>query len=469
MFEHRTMKHKKSTFFFVLALLIMATVGILSYWTDVQMKRSISEWEDSIDDMRGISSVNRALRDAESGQRGFLLTGEDHYLEPYRQAAEELPLLCERPTDNADTAKVHELSREVHALAVKKLAELDETIRLYRESGFEAAVTVVREGTGKRIMDSILKKSNRIYRLERAQWHRADAAMQAASAWHRKTIIVGNSMALLLLFVAFGISRTEQARREHYQDSLIEARLEAEAASQAKSDFLANMSHELRTPLNAIIGFSEVLLKGMMGPLSERQQDLIADVLDSGRHLLSLINDILSLSSTGTGQAALHRETVRLKPLVDRAVNLVVLKAQKKAQHLEITVNPETCEIITDEQAMLKVLFHILSNAVKFTPDGGYITLSATCNKDGRVRILVSDTGPGIDPGLREHLFQPFQQRDISLTRKNGGAGLGLYLSKSLVELNGGHIGLESKPGEGTTVVIELPAEPGEKEKEQRE
>ncbi|HKY78209.1 MAG TPA: response regulator [Acidimicrobiia bacterium] len=224
-----------------------------------------------------------------------------------------------------------------------------------------------------------------------------------------------------------------------------------ESASRHKSEFLASMSHELRTPLNAIIGFSEVLRDEMFGPLNERQADYLNDILTSGRHLLSLINDILDLSKIEAGKMELDLTTFSLPAALENGLTMIRERAANHGIGLGLEIAPEVGEITADERKVKQVVFNLLSNAVKFTPDGGRINLSARCSH-GEVEVAVRDTGIGIAPENQERVFEEFQQAG-----QREGSGLGLALCRSFVELHGGHIRLQSEVGEGSTFAFTLP------------
>ena len=224
-----------------------------------------------------------------------------------------------------------------------------------------------------------------------------------------------------------------------------------EAASRHKSEFLASMSHELRTPLNAIIGFSEVLREEMFGPLNERQADYLNDILTSGRHLLSLINDILDLSKIEAGKMELELSTFALPAVLEGGLTMIRERATGHGISLGLDVAPAVGEISGDERKVKQVVFNLLSNAVKFTPDGGRIDLSARVS-NGEVEVAVSDTGIGIAPEDQERVFEEFQQAG-----QREGSGLGLALGRRFVELHGGQLKVESEPGVGSTFRFTLP------------
>jgi signal transduction histidine kinase len=239
-------------------------------------------------------------------------------------------------------------------------------------------------------------------------------------------------------------------------DELRRLYMELEAASRHKSEFLANMSHELRTPLNAIIGFSQVLREEMFGPVNQKQAEYLDDIISSGNHLLSLINDVLDLSKVEAGQVELAVHPFSLREALERGVVMVRERATEDGVRVAFTADPEVDVVDGDERRIKQVIFNLLSNAVKFTPAGGEVDVSAT-RANGEVRISVADTGPGIAPEDRERIFEEFQQSETGVGEREG-TGLGLALSKRFVELHGGRIWLESELGRGSTFTFALPA-----------
>jgi signal transduction histidine kinase len=228
-----------------------------------------------------------------------------------------------------------------------------------------------------------------------------------------------------------------------------------EAASRHKSEFLANMSHELRTPLNAIIGFSEVLAERMFGEVNEKQAEYLQDILSSGRHLLSLINDILDLSKVEAGRLELELGRFHLPTALDNALTLVRERATRHGITLSQTVDERVGDLVADERKVKQILLNLLSNAVKFTPEGGRVGLTAT-TAEGVITIAVSDTGIGIAPEDQAAIFEEFRQVGRDDARKQEGTGLGLTLAKKFVELHGGRIWVQSQVGQGSTFSFTL-------------
>ena len=244
--------------------------------------------------------------------------------------------------------------------------------------------------------------------------------------------------------------------REQAELEARRARDLAEAATRVKSEFLASMSHELRTPLNAIIGFSEVLGERLFGEMNEKQEEYIHDIHESGRHLLSLINDILDLSKIEAGRMELDVSVFHLPSAIDNAVTLVRERAERHGVRLRCDIDPALGEFTGDERKLKQIMLNLLSNAVKFTPEGGQISVTARA-RSPLVEVAVADTGAGIAPDDLPRVFDEFRQVGTDSTRKAEGTGLGLTLTKRFVELHGGTMGVRSEPGKGSTFSFTLP------------
>jgi signal transduction histidine kinase len=271
-----------------------------------------------------------------------------------------------------------------------------------------------------------------------------------------------NGMAASLQASVQSLEQKVEERTRELQQVLAELSRKGrqlEVVSRHKSDFLANMSHELRTPLNAIIGFSQVLRQRLFGPINEKQEEYIDDILSSGNHLLDLINDVLDLSKVEAGQVELEVAPFSLREALERGVLMVREPATKHRVRLSLELAPGVDLVDGDERRLLQVIFNLLSNAVKFTPEGGSVVV-ASSRMNGEVQVSVTDTGPGIAPEDRERIFEEFQQTAVGVEQGEG-TGLGLALSKRLVELHGGRIWVESEPGCGSRFTFTLPIDNG--------
>lgn len=252
--------------------------------------------------------------------------------------------------------------------------------------------------------------------------------------------------------ITCGIDITRQKETEAM---LIEQREAAETASRVKTSFLANMSHELRTPLNAIIGFADMMAAGYAGPLSQRQHDYAINIRESGEHLLRLVNDILDLSRLENGRLDIQTEDCNFDHIAQSALAMVQPQARQAGVDLQFSATQMT--IRADPRALTQILVNLLGNAVKFNKIGGSVTLAADTS-GGVIRIRVSDTGIGMNETESRAVVQPLHRTDVYRSRANSGAGLGLSICRSLVELHGGRLEITSQPGEGTVVEIALPA-----------
>jgi signal transduction histidine kinase len=248
------------------------------------------------------------------------------------------------------------------------------------------------------------------------------------------------------------------AEIQRHETGLRAARQQAEEANRAKSEFLANMSHELRTPLNAILGFSEVLMTEIMGPLGSQQyKEYASDINESGRHLLEVINDILDISKIEASRVELVEEEIAPDRLAEKALRLIRERAEQAEVALRLLAQPDLPLLVGDERLVKQAVLNLLSNAVKFTPAGGEVELCLRQEAGGTLAISVRDDGIGIAEADLARVLVPFGQVESTLSRNYQGTGLGLPLAKSFVELHGGELEIRSAPDEGTEVTLRFP------------
>jgi len=470
---------------FTVGIVLMIAMGGISFRNTRRVVED-ADWVEHTDRvLNGLGALLSDEQDLETGQRGFLVTGDERYLEPYaaglERIAQNLKVLRDSTVDNPNQQR--QLDR-LEPLLRAKHDELAETISLRRTAGLDAAVAVVLTDVGKDIMDEIrsviaeMEGEERTLRVERA-------AQSASTARQTRWFIVLGSLfgvtalagiSLLTIPGVIGIDRDIAARKlaevalekerqelerrvDERTADLSLANVELAATSRAKDEFLANMSHELRTPLNAILGSSESLQEGVYGPLNATQQDSVQLVEESGRHLLALINDVLDLAKVNVGRLELVMSPADLSDLCRTSLQFIKEPAQKKWLKVVTAFDEQVGTVQVDALRLKQILVNLLSNAVKFTPEGGTVGLEVTGDPEAEVvRLAVWDTGIGISAEDQPQLFQAFVQLDAGLDRNYEGTGLGLALVARMVELHGGSVSVESAgEAQGTRFTVALP------------
>ena len=313
------------------------------------------------------------------------------------------------------------------------------------------------------------------------QQEKAERSLRTSDETYRSSAIFIVTLAVVAVLVSIGIARmviqkTHQVEQELRQSKeLLEQRVqertqelerqaeklkhirdEAIQANQHKSEFLANMSHELRTPLNAIIGFSDVLKEKMFGDLNEKQDEYVRDIHSSGRHLLSLISDILDLSKIEAGRMELNLASFDLSSALENSFSLIKERTARHGIEFQPHIDEQLREFTGDERKFKQIMLNLLSNAIKFTPEGGKISVWALQGKD-QIEVMVKDTGVGIAADDQARIFDEFQQVGTESASKQEGTGLGLALTRTFVEMHGGTISVESEAGKGSTFTVTLP------------
>jgi two-component system cell cycle sensor histidine kinase PleC len=241
------------------------------------------------------------------------------------------------------------------------------------------------------------------------------------------------------------------------RDDALRKRFEAEAANASKTIFLANMSHELRTPLNAILGFSDIIAEQSFGPAIDRYREYARDIHSSGTHLLSLINDLLDVAKIEAGKMEIDPQPLDPVPLLESVQRIMASRAAAKGQTLDFVIAPDLPELVADPRAFKQIVLNLVTNAVKFTPNGGHVSVSCGAATGGGFVISVEDNGPGIPKEKLAKIFKPFSQVDNRYDSNGGGTGLGLALVQGLAKLHGGFASIESEVDAGTKVTVYFP------------
>ena len=393
-----------------------------------------------------LRQVLLSLDDAETGQRGFLLTGSPEYLAPYLKASGsiegELQQLATNWPVPTDADKVAQFAR----VARSKMAELKLTIEMYQSEGPAASLSIVKTNRGKIYMDQARALSAT---LERKLSADVDAKSEGVTGHARDAALISIGAALTL-FILLTLANFRLLRQREM----------ANAASRAKSEFLASMSHELRTPLNAIIGYSEMLAEDATDSGQTAFAADLGKIQAAGRHLLLLINSVLDLSKIEAGRMDLFLETTSVHSLVNEVISVVQPLADKRHNKLEVNVANDVGSMHTDQTKVRQTLYNLLSNACKFTENG---TVRLAVHRDligevDTVLFTVSDTGVGMSAEEISRIFEPFTQADASTSRRFGGTGLGLTLSRRFAHMLGGEIAVESQPHVGSKFTVRLPA-----------
>ncbi|MBT3386414.1 MAG: response regulator [Desulfobacula sp.] len=497
------LKILKSGYGFLAVIVLIIIIMGVAFWGFHRLREDIVLGTQTYELLNKMGEVFSDVKDAETGKRGYLLTSDVDYLKPYLEASQKIEnafltiekLIRDNPVQNKNLETLKKM-------VVFKMDDLKETVLVYEHQGLDKALQKVRTDKGKDIMDQVrllvakmVKEEKKILDLKRGQvaYHIGIVTM---------VMIIGIFLILCLGVLSLvNLNRTIQEQKQRVL-ILNRARKTAEEASQSKSKFLATMSHELRTPLNAIIGFSEILGEKVFGELNAKQERYVSNILASGKHLLGLINDILDISKVEAGKIELELSMVNIRSLLEACLVMVREMAMKKGINLDLKVNQELLfrQIEADAQKLKQVMFNLLSNAVKFTPKGGKISIAVELvsdsgdNVSGKgagdnvsrkgakaqsksddlqspnnnlqssifniqyIRVSVTDTGIGIEPEDQERVFGEFEQIDSTYARKQEGTGLGLALTRHLVELFGGRIWVHSKGlGKGSAFAFTIP------------
>jgi signal transduction histidine kinase/CheY-like chemotaxis protein/HPt (histidine-containing phosphotransfer) domain-containing protein len=425
--------------------MLTLSVGVLALWSIIQARDDAHRVTHTHEVLDSLGRVLSLTVDAETSQRGYLLTQDSTYLEPYRLAARssllELDQLRRLVADNPVQAR---RAATLATLSTRRISLVDQVVDLRMSQGFEAARNLVARGEGRRLQQEIrglvaqMRADEERLLGEREQQSERSARLALAS------IALGVLLSAAIVVVAA---------------AQVEARnAELSRANAAKSEFLASMSHEIRTPMNAIVGLTQLLERQ---PLRPEQLEMVQRIEAAGRSLMALLNDILDLSKIEAGQLRLERRAFALAPLLLQLDSLLGPTARAKNIVLRFELPPVELDsaLVGDPQRLEQVLINLIGNAIKFTEHGEVVVRTQVVTQDAAhvlLRFEVRDSGIGIGEQTLEGLFKPFTQGETGPLRRYAGTGLGLSISKRLVELMDGRIGAQSALGVGSTFWFEL-------------
>jgi signal transduction histidine kinase/CheY-like chemotaxis protein len=441
---------------YLVAIWIALSVGgiVLGVVVWGNLSRSFEASVESAKFRRSLREVFSALQDAETGERGFLLSGDEKYLEPFKRAEAQFPAQFEQlATESMDRPSLRNDVLALKGMAELKLASLRRAIEARREATWSNAFDRVREEEGNVLMENIRETINR---LDRRPQDMVTATGDDTRLLIKRTLwatLIAGGIGLSAGIMALYLSRVA-LRKEKNERRLAEQAIRAESAAREKSAFLANMSHEIRTPMNAILGFSDLLAADL--PPGDKARQRVQAIRDSATSLLQLINDILDLSKIDAGVIELHLEPTDLREVSEFMQTVFAQQAAKKGLRLEYEVDPNLPNaLMLDRSRVRQVLVNLIGNAIKFT-ERGSITLGIQWSPDsgkrgrGTIEIYVKDTGVGIPLERQNDIFRPFVQVDPQRTGEQQGSGLGLSIVHRLTERMGGTITVESAVDAGT-------------------
>jgi len=449
-----------------IGLLVVLVSGLLSYLLYKRAAQCADEATRLGSATIAVLHLSAAVVDAETGQRGYLLTGKDEYLQPYRSALENLSTL----TRQVRTLLLNDpLESRIDAFQLSigaKLAEMAQTIEQRRNGDVSGSVATVLSDRGKLLMDDLRTQANQV--TEELIARRLSNIRGMKSYYQTAAVVVGGGTALLFSFLfLFGFLLSRQIALYERTDREIAslqklqiatertARSEAERMVRMQSDFVATLSHELRTPLNSVLGWAQILRKH--APAGTELESGLDTIERNARSQGQMIEDLLDTTRIASGKIRLDVQKVNPSQVIQAAVESIRPTAGSKGIRIETTLDPRTNLIHGDPSRLQQVIWNLVSNAVKFTPRGGKIQVSLR-RVNSSLLIEVTDNGIGMESELLPHIFERFRQGDSGTSRSVGGLGLGLAIAKQLVELHGGAI-WASSPGvdRGSTFTVQLP------------
>jgi signal transduction histidine kinase/CheY-like chemotaxis protein len=441
-----------------ISLSIASVILAIANWT--QLHRRLKTFTDAVAIVDASDAIQKALLDIETGQRGFALTGDESFLEPFKNAEKALPrqfndfagLVSQNPTDLQRMMELHAQSDNLVNFSAAVIAAR-------REQGLDAAIALVQKGEGKKIMDDIRGRIEAIKSLRYSLVSPEGRSSQNQLLRASLTSLIAGAVGIGAGLFAFYLTRVS-LRQQQRERELLEAKLRAEHENLEKSTFLANMSHEIRTPMNAILGFSELLSSEVRDP---RHRQYLQSIHASAISLLQLINDILDMSKVEAGALELRPEPTNPREICEFIVTVFSEAAHKKNIKLQCKVADDLPRaLLLDRVRLRQILVNLVGNAIKFT-DQGHIYTNVTWEKqepdNSRIILVieVQDTGVGIPRDKLDAIFKPFVQAGLHHDRERSGTGLGLAIVQRLTQLMGGTVAVASVPGQGSAFHLRFP------------
>jgi len=469
---------------FGIALLMLLFIGGSFYWTTSQLIQTNAMALDTNQVIEKLNALLAYVYKGESLARGFMMSGDPQDLDSYQSAVAEV-LKAQADLDSVFDKNPEQKARleSLKAAVNEKIEFSDQKIELRRSRGFESSLAFFLSSRDQTVMDRIgsLVSEIKSEEIRLLNYRREQAELSAKRL--RISLIVGLSLSFCIFLAVYGFLNLEVRRRRQAEAEAkklnegLEIRVrertaelanvngqlelrnkEVEHANRMKSEFLARMSHELRTPLNSIVGFSDILAEESKGPLNDKQKRFVNHVSAGAHHLLQLINDILDVSKIEAGKIEFNPVDFIVFDAIHEVLSVIYPLAGSKKIGIDNIVGKEL-EIRGDRVRIKQIFYNLLTNAVKFTPEGGRVRIEASHEKDF-VLFSVSDTGIGIPPEEQSLIFEEFHQGGGTTKNPNQGTGLGLTITKRLVELHGGRIRVESNPGQGSIFSFTLPTAP---------
>ncbi len=445
---------------------VVLLTAVLWLWSTSRLGDMMDRVERSYEARHRLHRTLELALDAETGQRGYLLTGDRRYLTPFaraRRGITEQMSAVRQLTAGDPTASALYRDLETHVTA--KFHEMRASLRVYAHEGPTAARETIKTDEGRREMDAIRDIVGRMQEHGNTIVRRRSDLMRGILASANAAMSGALALGLLVTGLLVAIVRRnlrERARRDDERDTLLaetqHAQADAEAANRAKDAFLATLSHELRTPLTPILTWSRLLKQAV---LDDAQRTKALDTIERcAKTQAQLVGDLLDVSRIVSGKLRLEVRPVDLGPVIQAAIDVVRPGAEAKGIRVQTVLDSEAGPVSGDPQRLQQVVWNLVSNAVKFTPKGGRVQVSLE-RVNSHIEIAVSDTGQGIRPEFLPYVFERFQQQDRSASRVHGGLGLGLAIVRHLVELHGGTVHAESPGGDrGAVFTVKLPLIP---------